>query len=54
MTAAEGFELALAIASGLLALAVLIDARGHSLIAWAMLLCDIIWVLRLVPAFRGT
>jgi hypothetical protein len=54
MTGIEGIELALAIASLILAVIVLAEARARSLIAWAMILCDIIWILRLVPAFHGT
>ena len=54
MTGTETLELALAIASLVIASVVEVKANGRDWGMWAMILCDAIWIIRLVPALHGT
>jgi hypothetical protein len=54
VSAVEVIELILAIVSLGIAVAIEVKEHGKNLGMWAMILCDVIWILRLVPAFHGT
>jgi hypothetical protein len=53
VTPIEGLELALAIAGLILAVIDLAGSKWRSLTGWALVLCLVIWILRLVPGFHG-